>query len=381
MIVTFPFVVLSLSLLSPVLLPFYHSHSLTPFLSFLPAYSSQNPAHSYSPSTNIITYTTYRGHGESYGWTGKSSILSEMGTIQMELAKLSQHTGDLKYHNLGHTVFEKLYRQTKPISGLYPSWIDPRSGRFSNSLVGFGAYSDSFYEYELKMWIMTGKKVDLYRNMYLESIDAMKQHLWRYSRKGNYAYIGEKSGNREPTNVMEHLVCFVPGMLALGVHHKVVEGKKAEEHLTMAKELARTCVDMYLALGNTGLAPDSARFDQQGMHIAQRHFRLRPETVESLFYLYRITKEEQYREWAWRLFESMDSHLKTAYGHANIRDVSNKNSLADRMESFWIAETLKYLYLTFDTDDVIDIDQYVFNTEAHPLRIIPDWDQKLRNMK
>ncbi|KAK4889308.1 hypothetical protein LTR28_002788, partial [Elasticomyces elasticus] len=68
------------------------------------------------------------------------------------------------------------------------------------------------------------------------------------------------------------------------------------------------------------------------------------------------------------MFQAIDTHTKTDIAHAALDDVTNKQtSQADSMESFWTAETLKYFYLIFSEPDVVSLDEYVFNTEAHPL--------------
>mmetsp|Transcript_10690 Transcript_10690/g.13368 ORF Transcript_10690/g.13368 Transcript_10690/m.13368 type:complete len:147 (+) Transcript_10690:1-441(+) len=96
---------------------------------------------------------------------------------------------------------------------------------------------------------------------------------------------------------------------------------------------------------------------------------LRPETAESLFVLHHLTGDPMYREWAWNIFQAFESHCKTNLGygaHPDVRD-SKKRTPDDRMESFFLAETLKYLYLIQAPDHDIDLMRSVFNTEAHPL--------------
>ena len=95
----------------------------------------------------------------------------------------------------------------------------------------------------------------------------------------------------------------------------------------------------------------------------------RPETVESLFYLYRATKDPVYRQWGWKIFSAFEKHTKLAEGYASISDVLTPK-YTDKMETFYLAETLKYLYLLFSDDvSVLSLDDFVFNTEAHPLPV------------
>lgn len=83
-----------------------------------------------------------------------------------------------------------------------------------------------------------------------------------------------------------------------------------------------------------------------------------------------MTKDQKYRDWAWDAVEALERHCRTESGYSGIRDVNSVNpSKDDVQQSFFFAETLKYLYLIFSDDDVLPLDKYVFNTEAHPFLI------------
>jgi mannosyl-oligosaccharide alpha-1,2-mannosidase len=100
---------------------------------------------------------------------------------------------------------------------------------------------------------------------------------------------------------------------------------------------------------------------------------LRPETAESLFVLNKLTGEQVYRDWAWEIWEAIDKHCKTDIAYGSLHDVNvAQGGVEDRMESFFLAETMKYLYLAQDPDTEIDLTKVVFNTEAHPLTILSD---------
>ena len=103
--------------------------------------------------------------------------------------------------------------------------------------------------------------------------------------------------------------------------------------------------------------------------IQDKRYILRPEAIESLFILYRITGDETLREEAWKIFEAIENHTKTEYGNAALVDVTLVSApKTDSMESFWTAETLKYFYLIFSAPELISLDEWVFNTEAHPFK-------------
>jgi endoplasmic reticulum Man9GlcNAc2 1,2-alpha-mannosidase len=97
---------------------------------------------------------------------------------------------------------------------------------------------------------------------------------------------------------------------------------------------------------------------------------LRPELVESLFILYRITGNSTYCDMGWRIFESIEKHCKTESGYSEIRNVDEVPTVkSNGLQSFFLSETLKYLYLLFSPRDFIPLDQFVFNTEGHLFQI------------
>jgi hypothetical protein len=97
---------------------------------------------------------------------------------------------------------------------------------------------------------------------------------------------------------------------------------------------------------------------------------MRPETIESLFVLWRITKDPKYRRWGYEIALSIEKHAKVDGGYAGIENIlTSPFQRIDRQESYFLAETLKYLYLLFGPSDVLPLDQWVFNTEAHPFPI------------
>ena len=127
-----------------------------------------------------------------------------------------------------------------------------------------------------------------------------------------------------------------------------------------------------------GVAPEIVKFSGSGMYIDVRdkHYLLRPETVEALFVLWRTTGKEKWRDAGWKIFEAIDrscSVLKDGkhHGYSGLRDVTvtGQAQFDDTQQSFFLAETLKYLYLLFSPNDLIPLDKFVFNTEAHPLPV------------
>jgi mannosyl-oligosaccharide alpha-1,2-mannosidase len=86
----------------------------------------------------------------------------------------------------------------------------------------------------------------------------------------------------------------------------------------------------------------------------------RPEAIESVFIMYRITGDPSWQEKGWKMFTSIRDHTRTEIAHSAIKDVtSSRPVIADEMESFWLAETLKYFYLLFSDPSVVSLDDYV----------------------
>jgi len=323
-------------------------------------------------------YTTINlktGHAMNPGWAQSSAILSETGTLQLEFSCLSKHTGDEKYRNKAMKVYNTLHNINKP-NGLYPVYLDINSGSFRNDRVTLGALGDSYYEYLLKVWILTGKTENKYREMYDEAMRAVINHLVKSSTPGGLTYIAEKEGNMV-VDKMDHLVCFAGAMFALGAYHNVTQD--VELHMKLGKEITKTCHEFYIRQ-KTGLGPEIAKFAPGQDFYAPpgaNHYILRPETVESYFVLYWLTRDTRYQDWGWEAFQAIEKHCRTPDGYCGVRDVTQeKVERDDLQQSFFMAETLKYLFLLFSPPTTIDLNDWVFNTEAHPLKVWKNKDKE-----
>ncbi|XXG64424.1 hypothetical protein AAC387_Pa05g2381 [Persea americana] len=307
------------------------------------------------------------GNPSNHGWTGGNSILADSGTEQLELIALSQRTGDPKYKQKAENVIAQLHK-TFPNDGLLPIYINPHTGSSSYSTITFGAMGDSFYEYLLKVWIQGNKSesVKHYREMWETSMQGLLG-LIRKTTPSSFTYICEKNGD-SLSHKMDELACFVPGMLALGSFG--YETDKAGKFLSLAEELAWTCYNFYQSTP-TKLAGENYYFHSgQDMSVGTSWNILRPETVESLMYLWRLTGNKTYQEWGWNIFQAFEKNSRIDSGYVGLSDV-NTGGKDNMMQSFFLAETLKYLYLLFSPPSLVSFDEWVFNTEAHPLRIFP----------
>lgn len=322
------------------------------------------------------------GRSNNYG----PSSTAEVGTLQLEFKYLAYLSNNSTYWDVVEKVMSVLYNANLPEDGLVPIQISPSNGRFTNKLIRLGSRGDSYYEYLLKQYLQTGENI--YLDMHEESVEGVKRHMINKSIPNGLTFIGELNRgiriDEPPLNKMDHLVCFYPGLLALGATEGMTLKKFKEQgaytnsfkDLDLAKELTETCYMMYKCT-KTGLAGEISMFNTESrvkndIYILpnDRHNLQRPETVESLFYLYRITEDPIYRQWGWEIFESFVKYTKVEGGYSGINDVENPENVnfRDDMESFWLAETLKYLYLLFEDDfDVFSLEEIIFNTEAHPL--------------
>lgn len=330
----------------------------------------------------FATVNLRTGRGMNPTWTGGNVILSEVATLQLEFFYLAMKTGRPEFAAKILDVIVHLDQMQKE-DGLYPVHISPRTNKFSGSQVTLGALGDSFYEYLLKMWLITNKQAVGYKRMYDTAVTAAMNHLLIKSTPSNFTYIAERQG-KMLIHKMDHLVCFAGGMLALGAQHSSSAERRSE--FEAGAELTRTCHEMYYQQPS-GISPEFVNFaPNRDFYVPQRapHYLLRPEAVESFFYLWRLTHDHRYREWGWQAFISINNTCRVASGFSGIRDVrdtGDKVRYDDTQQSFFLAETLKYLYLLFCDDDAISLDRYVFNTEAHPLSIFTsnmnEWESEL----
>jgi len=318
---------------------------------------------------------------------GEKALLSELGTLQLEFRHLTALTGKEKYADKANSVLDRM-GLIQPENGLFPVYIENDKGiqpiiPRNNRLISFGAKGDSFYEYLLKVWLQGGKKEMKYREMYDKAIDGLHRSLLQSSSPSGLTYIAEMR-NEKIIKKMDHLVCCMGGVLALGAYTDPngLESDRAQRDLKTGKALTYTCYQMYSRMP-TGLSPEFVYFDDENdFEAGVSHYLLRPEAVESFFILNYLTGDPAYREWGWEVFQAIERYCKTEVAFGSYPDVTDTKLLPkNELESFFFAETLKYLYLLYDPDTEIDIlKKNVFNTEAHPLKMSNQLDDALSSV-
>ncbi|KAF9467017.1 glycoside hydrolase family 47 protein [Collybia nuda] len=334
---------------------------------------------------------------------------AEAATLQLEFRYLSHLTDNEEYWEKVEAVM-KMIRAAKLPSALVPIYMGSKSGQFLLSEIRLGSRGDSYYEYLLKQYLQTNQTEPIYREMYEDAMGGISEHLVQKSLRRGLTYTAELVPQRGRTGQIgwhlvpkqDHLVCFLGGSLMLGATTTGTLGDgvsipPAEDELSeigdrdwkTGSEILDTCIDTYKGTA-TGLSPEIVHFrtadDDLGPIGSDWYIRgtgeteappydaryiLRPETVESLFIAFRLTGDDRYRQIGWDIFQSINEYCRVETGgFASILNVHDKNSkLEDRMETFMMSETLKYLYLLFSDASVLPLDEYVFNTEAHPLPI------------
>ena len=210
-----------------------------------------------------------------------------------------------------------------------------------------GGGIDSYYEYLLKC----GRFFDDpdCQRMWAESLRALNAHLADQAPSGLwYGQVDMTTGKRTATE-FGALHAFLPGVLALG------------GDLDHARRLQESCFKMW---NLRGIEPEL--IDYRQMKVVDPRYPLRPEIIESAFYLYRYTKDPRYLEMGRVFFEGIRKQCRTEAGETVLKSVVTGEK-GDLMPSYFFAETLKYLYLLF-SDEPVNFERTVFNTEAHLLR-------------
>jgi len=282
--------------------------------------------------------------------SGRLTNPAEIGTYMIEYGALSKITGNDLYYEKAKRAAVALFERRSRI-GLVGTLIDVKTGAWlvRDSHVGGGI--DSYYEYLLKSWLLFDDED--FKQMWDETIEAVNLHVADESAGGLwYGHVNMKSGRRTGT-AFGALYAFFPGLLALG------------GDLDRADRLHESCYRMWTL---HGIEPEM--LDYKSMKVIYGPYQLRPELAESTYILYHYTGDEKYRRMGAVLFNSLVEHCRTDAGYAAIGDVRTMRQ-TDYMESYFLAETMKYFYLLFAPAEEFDFDKAIFNTEAHP--VIKRW--------
>ena len=278
---------------------------------------------------------------------GKISNPAEIGTLMVEFGMLSKITGKQIYYDKAKKAIVEMYNRRSRI-GLVGSTIDIETGEWINKKSHIAGGIDSYYEYLIKSYLLFGDKD--FKKMYDESMKAVNKYLYD-ENDGRFWYcVVDMDKGEKVSTTFGALDAFMPAMLVLG------------GDLKRAKEIQRSNFLMWTLFG---IEPE--RFNYATDSIKSTGYPLRPENIESAYYLYRSTHDEKYLMMVETYLETIIKHCKCDEGYAHLKNVETKEK-DDAMESFFLAETFKYLYLTFAKESTLDLSKVVFNTEAHPFK-------------
>ena len=248
--------------------------------------------------------------------------------------------------------------QRRSAIGLVGDGINVLTGKWTGTDSSISGGIDSYYEYQLKCWKLFGDH-DC-RHMWETSIAAVNKYL-ADDRHGElwYGHANMYTGKRTATEYGA-LDAYFPAELALSG-----ELKRAE----------RLQASSYKMWNLHGIEPDV--LDYKTMQVVDAEYPLRPEIIESTYYLYQYTHNPYYRAMGRRMFDEVVKYCRTPHGYATLSSVITKQQ-ADAMPSYALAETFKYFYLLFAPANTLDFHQVIFNTEGHPLQRSIDQRKNLR---
>ncbi|HET7745743.1 MAG TPA: glycoside hydrolase family 47 protein, partial [Vicinamibacteria bacterium] len=282
--------------------------------------------------------------------SGPVSNPAEIGTLLLEFGTLARLTGKPVYHDKAKRALVELHRRRDPRTGLVGEEIDVETGRWVTKDSHVGARIDSYFEYLLKCERLFDDREC--GAMWREALSAMNMHLADVTAGGLWYGEADMETGRRTKPHFGALHSFLPSVLVL------------HGDLDRARRLQDSAFRMWTL---HGIEPEV--LDYREMKVVSPAYQLRPEIVESAYYLHRATGDPRYLEMGRTFLGDLERHCRTDAGYTILKSVVTKEK-GDRMHSFFLAETLKYLYLLF-APAALDFDSVVFNTEAHPLRKLP----------
>jgi mannosidase alpha-like ER degradation enhancer 2 len=304
------------------------------------------------PVFNSPTGMPYRYVNLKTGTVSKPiSNPAETGTLIVEFGSLSKLTGKPIFFEKAKRALVETFKRRSKI-GLVGEWINVETGEWTNTDSHISGAIDSYYEYLLKCSLLFGDP-DCKR-MWTESKAAIQRYLGDAQADMSgielwYGHADMNTGARRATTYGA-LDAFFPAVLALS------------GDLTGAKLLQDSSYKMWK---QAGIEPEE--FDYRAKKITSPAYHLRPEIIESTYYLYRYTKDEKYLRMGEQLWRDFVKHCRTDDAYAALKNVETKEK-GDTMQSFLFAETFKYFYLLFAPPTTLDFEKVIFNTEAHPIR-------------
>lgn len=273
---------------------------------------------------------------------------AEIGTLMMEFGKLSKLTGKNKYYTAAKKAIMYVYNKRSKI-GLVGEQIDIQSGKWVNSRSHIGAYIDSYYEYLYKSWLLFGDAD--FKTAFDTHNRAIKKYLVSKTDHGWFMHQVNMNTGKVIGTRYGALEAFYAGLCAFA--GDIETGREIQEA-------------NYYMWTRFNIEPEE--FDFKRDSITSAYYILRPENLESCFYLYRLTGQLKFLWQGKVMVESIIDLCKTDVAFASLKSVLNFER-ENSMESFFFGETLKYAYLIFAPESILNFKKVVLTTEAHPFKI------------
>lgn len=296
---------------------------------------------------------------------GETSVTctAGVGSFIIEFGTLSRLTGDSVYEEVALNALYALYNHKSQL-GLFGNHIDVETGRWTAQDSGIGSGIDSYFEYLVKGSVL------LQRPELMEMFHESRKQFEKYLKKDDwYMWVSMNKG-QVTLPVFQSLEAFWPGVLSL---------------IGDTSAAMKTLHNYHQVWQQYGFTPEFYYIPHTEAGGNKESWPLRPELIESIMLLYRATGDPFLLQAGEDILRSIQHSAKTPCGYATIKDVRDHKK-EDRMESFFLSETTKYLYLLFDTDNfmhnqgqhgtiinspngkcVVEAGGYIFNTEAHPV--------------
>ncbi|GFU11169.1 ER degradation-enhancing alpha-mannosidase-like protein 2 [Nephila pilipes] len=296
---------------------------------------------------------------------GETPITCTAGvsTFIVEFGTLSQLTGDPVFENVAVNALDALWKRRSPL-GLVGNHINVQDGKWTALDSGIGGGVDSYFEYLVKAAILFQEP------KFLKMFKEYEKLISKYMKRDDWYFWVSMNSGQVTMPTFQSLEAFWPGLLTL---------------VGDIEQAVKTLYNYHSIWKQYGFTPEI--YDVSHSHAKRENYPLRPEFIESIMYLYYATKDQHLLEIGVDILESIEHSARTECGYATIKNVLD-HKIEDRMESFFLAETTKYLYLLFDPDNfihnngscgeliemsggncIIGTGGYVFNTEAHPIDI------------
>ena len=273
---------------------------------------------------------------------------AEIGTLMMEFGKLSRLTGNPVFYNTAKKGVMEVYNRRSKLD-LVGEQIDVNTGKWVSTQSHISGYIDSYYEYLYKSWKLFGDTD--FKKAFDTHNTAIKRYLVSKTGNGWFMRHVDMNTGTESATTYGALDAFYAGLCAYA----------GDIETARQIQLAN-----YFMWTKFNLEPEEFNFMNDS--LISPNYILRPENLESCFYLYRLTHENRYLWEGKVMVESILDHCRTDIAFAALKDVRTFEK-QNSMESFFFGETLKYAWLIFAPESALDLSKVVLNTEAHPLHI------------